>query len=569
MKYSRRDFGLLLPALAVTRLCAKDSTERFVVTPGWDTAASLEAENAQELELAIRDYATMPMTGAVDGKGIRGLLARINFMREEPGGHRKKRFFVNDLNGPLYILDKASGKFTTYLNFNGRDGRPGLFHKLPDDGLANGFISFAFDPDYAHNGKFYTIHLEDPEVPGSAKLDNTHFPGVDTSDYELTSAITTPGPTSREAVLLEWMDNRTQDAEFEGTVRELMRLQQNTRIHPMADLIFDPAARPADPDWRVLYIACGDGGSGESSNPVMRSNPQRLDTLVGKILRIIPDLDEKKSSSTVSENGRYRIPNDNPFVGKPGARGEIWAYGLRNPARLTWDVDPANPGNNHLIASVIGLWTWETVVIVHKGANYGYSLREGNQKLEATNRTSDLPADDRIPVRVNATETDGMVTPTYPVIQYGHVKGGGDAMSSGYVYRGKAVPALRGKYIFGDISTGNLWWVDYKEMLAADDGDPKTLAAMHPLKIRWTQPGAASEVYGSMAPIVEWGYHARGGTAVGLPGRAPVAQQGRADIHLWEDSDGNLYILSKTDGMIRIVTGAANSRSAARNGERP
>jgi hypothetical protein len=487
-------------------------------------------------------------------------------MREEPGGRSKKRFFVNDLNGPLYILDKVTGKFTTYLNFNGRDGRPGLFHKLPtDDGFANGFISFAFDPDYAHNGKFYTIHLEDPEVPGSAMPDNRHFPGVDTSGYELTPAIQTPGPTSREAVLLEWRDSSTGDGKFEGTVRELMRLQQNTRIHPMADLIFDPTARPADPDWRVLYIACGDGGSGESSNPMMRSNPQRLDTLMGKILRIIPDLSEKKSSSTVSENGRYRIPNDNPFVGKAGARGEIWAYGLRNPARLTWDVDPANPGNRHLIASVIGLWTWETVVIVHKGANYGYSLREGNQTLEATNRTSDLPEDDRIPVRINATETDGMVTPTYPVIQYGHVKGGGDAVSSGYVYRGKAIPALRGKYVFGDITTGNLWWVDYKEMLAGDDGDPRALAAMHPLKIRWTQPGASSEVYGSMAPIAERAYHARGGTAVGLPGKATIAERGRADIHLWEDSDGNLYILSKSDGMIRIVTGAVNSRATGRS----
>ena len=64
-------------------------------------------------------------------------------------------------------------------------------------------------------------------------------------------------------------------------------------------------------------------------------NPQRLDTLVGKILRIIPDLAEHHSTSVVSENGRYRIPNDNPFVSTPGARKEIWAYGFRNPHRLT------------------------------------------------------------------------------------------------------------------------------------------------------------------------------------------------------------------------------------------
>ena len=90
-----------------------------------------------------------------------------------------------------------------------------------------------------------------------------------------------------------------------------------------------------------MYISTGDGGSGEQKTNI-RSNPQRLDTLVGKILRIIPDLKEQIDSSTVSENGRYRIPKDNPFASKPGARKEIWAYGLRNPHRLTWDVDPAD-----------------------------------------------------------------------------------------------------------------------------------------------------------------------------------------------------------------------------------
>ena len=102
---------------------------------------------------------------------------------------------------------------------------------------------------------------------------------------------------------------------------------------------------------------------------------------------------------------------------------------------------------------------------------------------------------------LNATETDGMVTPTYPVIQYPHLAGGGDAVSSGYVYRGKAIPALRGKFIFGDISTGNVWYVDFKEMLAADDGNPKTLAEMHPVKIRWAKPGGSSEVYSSISTI--------------------------------------------------------------------
>ena len=514
-----------------------------------------------EITLEIRDYATMPMTGKFDGKGqVMGLLARANFMREEPGGG-KQRVFVNDLNGPLYILDKQTGKFTTYLNFNGRDGEPGLFRRLPtESGFANGFICFAFDPDYVRNGKFYTIHLEDPEAAGSAMPDNAHTPGLRLdlpAAYELTAAIQTPGPTAREAVVIEWTDTNTANTTFEGTARELMRLRMNTQIHPMGDLMFNPTAHAGDPDWRVLYIGCGDGGSGESKNLEMRSNPQRLDTMVGKILRIIPDLTDKKASSSVSQNGRYRIPNDNPFAAKAGVRKEVWAYGLRNPARLTWDVDPANPRDNHLIANVIGLNTWETAVIIHKGANYGYSLREGNQKLETTNKTSELPADDRIPVMLNANETDGMTTPRYAVIQYAHIKGGGDAIASGYVYRGKAIPALRGKYIFGDISTGNLWWADYKEMLAADAGNTKKPAEMHPVKILWTRPGSDSEVYASMAPITEVAYHARGGKAPGLPGFAAVNAGGRSDIHLWADSDGGLYIISKSDGMIRAVSGGS------------
>jgi Glucose / Sorbosone dehydrogenase len=313
---------------------------------------------AGEITLEIRDFATMPMTGKVDGKGqVMGLLSRVNFMREEPGG-ANKRIFVNDLNGPLYILDRQTGNFTTYLNFNGRDGQPGLFHRLPTDaGFGNGFISFAFDPDYARNGKFYTIHLEDPEVQASAMPDNTSFPALrlDKPAYGLTPPIQTPGPTVREAVLIEWTDTDISNATFEGTARELLRLRLNTQIHPMGDLTFNPTVHAGDPDWRVLYIACGDGGSGESRNLEMRSNPQRLDTLVGKILRIIPDLNEKKDSSTVSQNGRYRVPNDN-------LHSEVWAYGLRNPARLTWDFDPQNPRDNHLMANVIGLNTWETVL---------------------------------------------------------------------------------------------------------------------------------------------------------------------------------------------------------------
>jgi glucose/arabinose dehydrogenase len=508
---------------------------------------------AAELTIEIKDYVSMPITGAVDGTGnSNSLLARINFLREEPGGS-KKRFFINDLNGPLYILDKETKELTTYLNFNGLAGQSGLFHRLTIDNLlASGFICFQFDPGYARNGKFYTIHWEDPSIQASNMPDNRNFPALKLEGYTVTPPIRTFGDTQREAVVIEWTDSDISNSTFEGTARELMRLQYNGRIHPMGDLIFNPTARPGSPDWRVLYIAAGDGGSGEQKTNI-RNNPQRLDTLVGKILRIIPDLKEQVETSTVSENGRYRIPKDNPFASKPGARKEIWAYGLRNPHRLTWDVDPADSSNNHLITQVIGLRTWETVDIIHKGANYGYSLREGPQQLNPDNTLAGPPESDLIPVQIDETTTGGTVHPTYPVIAYGHTKvTGGDAISSGFVYRGKAIPSLRGKFIFGDITTGHIWWVDFKEMLAVDDGDRKTMAEMHDVKILWNK-----ETYGTMAPIAEGVYHARGGKAEHLPGFGRVSG-GRCDIRLVADSDGELYVMTKSDGMIRAVVGAVS-----------
>ena len=141
-------------------------------------------------------------------------------------------------------------------------------------------------------------------------------------------------------MLVEWTDTNLRNATFEGTAREVLRVQLNHRIHPMGELVFHPTARRGDPEWRVMYIGIGDGGAGEMRT-IARPNPQRLDTLVGKILRIIPDPAEHVATSTLSENGRYRIPNDNPFVSKPGVKKEIWAYGLRNPHRLSWAADPA------------------------------------------------------------------------------------------------------------------------------------------------------------------------------------------------------------------------------------
>ncbi len=566
---------------------------------------------AELTSLRIQDYATMPMTGSVafpSATANSAYLARVNFLADEPGGGN--RFFVNDLNGPLYILDKNTKQFTQYLDFNGRVidpdfpevKNPGMFREFVySSGFANGLITFQFDPAYQTNGKFYTVHMEQPgHLTGTFGPDNTNEPGLNTAGYTTSTAFATPGGSTRATVLVEWTDTNINNTTFEGTARELMRVNMSGQIHPMGDLIFNPTAGPGDPDWRVMYISIGDGGAGESTTSLTaRRTPQLLNTMGGKVLRIAPDANVN-TPVTSANGGRYFIPNDNPFfnVPNPGGtngtvRDEIWALGMRNPHRMSWDVDPGNPDvntNNHLIVSDIGLHDWEEVNIIKKGVNYGYSRREGPEELfidaNDNNQTGPIPSPDVIEKDLICTgssfstcSNSGTLTPTYPVAAYGHDFSDstyiGDSISSGYVYRGSKIPQLYGKFLFGEITTGQIFYADYAEMLAADDGNPATMAAIHSLDILWNDPNDAPDqgeqlwnttsdvpsdtVKGPLFKIVEQAYHERGGLDDHLPGSAAVSggSDGRADIRIQIGNDGELYILSKSDGMIRQIVGPA------------
>jgi mono/diheme cytochrome c family protein len=505
-----------------------------------ETTAAARTAPLPTLELA--DYLELPITGEIGAKDTRAELARVNFMREEPGG---TRFFIADLNGPLYIVDKATKTLTTYLDFNGLGTRPGLFRRLTfERNLATGLINVVFDPDYARTGVFYTIHMEDPTVDAPAEPRPGAVPGLDLTGYTTTPTNPTPDypgiKVNREAVLIEWTDRHVANTTFEGTAREILRLQLASPIHPLGEMTFDPTARRGDPEWRVMYIGAGDAGTGEQRD-VRRFTPQRLDNLHGKILRIVPDPQAHTATSTLSANGRYRIPKDNPFVAVERARPEIWALGLRNPHRLVWDVDPARPRQPVLLAFNIGLTHWESVFIVRKGANYGYSRREGPQAM-TPDGMAPVPADDTIPLQITDTITRGTMTPTYPVIAYPHTAIGGDAIAGGFVYRGSKIPALRGKLLLGDITTGHLWTADMKDVLAADDGNPTTLAPLQ-------------EIDGHLRRIVLDRFHARGGQGDALPGNGAVAGKGRVDLRFAVDGAGELYVLTKSDGMIRRVIG--------------
>ena len=505
-------------------------------------APTAAVETTPRPRLLLADYVQMPITADKDGDNTRAELARVNFLRDEPGG---RRFFVNDLNGPLYILDKQTKQFTTYLDFNGLAGRPGLFRRFTfERNFATGLINVIFDPDYDRNGVFYTIHMEDPTVDAPADPKPGVVAGLDLSGYRTTPTIAASTPPSvvinREGVLIEWTDRNPHDTTFEGTARELLRMQLASPIHPLGEMTFNPTARRGDPEWRVMYVGVGDSGTGEQRD-IRRLIPQRLDTLSGKILRIIPDLREHTATSTVSENGRYRVPRDNPFVSVDGARKEIWAVGLRNPHRLVWDIDPAQPRAPRLIAFSIGLTSWETAVIVKKGANYGYALREGPQAMTPQGMTT-VPADDTIPWQITETVTRGTVKPTYPVIAYPHTGIGGDAIAGGFIYRGKRIPELKGRLIFGDITTGHVWYAEMADVVRADDGNATTLAALH-------------ELDAGLRRITEETFRARGGRGETLPGAGAVSGRGRVDLRFAEDNDGELYVLTKSDGMIRQVVG--------------
>lgn len=521
-----------------------------------------------DLAVTVSDQAALPVPSVLAGQ-----LSRVTAMRFEPGDLPQfaLRTFVVDLDGQLYIFDRHTGRFTTYIDF------ASVFARFVNGGsYGAGLAAIAFDPDYQQNGRLYTVHTEAstssaPAVPSTAAL-----PGLDLGGgYSSTLSINPPtGSVQRQSVLIEWSDTDLSNSVFEGTAREVLRIGFSDGNHAVADMLFKPALQAGDPDYGNLYLALGDGGAGEVDNAGHRI-PQRLDALPGKLLRITPDLD-RRPADRLSANERYRIPttgpDPNPFVtlGTPGTREEIFAYGFRNPQRMSWD------GVSHtLIVADIGNGSWEEVNIVRKGANYGYAEREGPEQLFVggvnslkTASQTTPPVDPPDPDELAVEGLDAPTVPTYPAAVYSHHDG--DAIAGGFVYRGSRLPHLYGKYVFGDVTTARLFYVDVSELIAADDGVAGTVAPIHEIQVLFDDPDDAPDRGPAplrMFDVIADEYARRGG----LPGgtaRLPDAGGhlsdradrtgypyggGRADIRFAQDRDGELYVLSKSDGMIRLI----------------
>ncbi|MGY8771583.1 MAG: PQQ-dependent sugar dehydrogenase [Pirellulales bacterium] len=182
-----------------------------------------------------------------------------------------------------------------------------------------------------------------------------------------------------------------------------------------------------------LYISLGDGGLGNDPH----GNGQKLSTLYGSILRI--DVNKKDGSRN------YAIPKDNPFVNRRFAQPEIYAYGVRNIWRHGFDRETGT-----LWAGEVGQGLWEEILIIEAGGNYGWSVREGKHAFERPdNRMADTnPVDPKVK----------MIEPIY---EYHH--NNGKSITGGYVYRGKKVPQLVGKYLYADYVTGKVWALDYDQ----------------------------------------------------------------------------------------------------------
>lgn len=378
-----------------------------------------------------------------------------------------QEFYVLDLRGKLYRM--KNGKADVFMD---------MFSLMPKfintPGHATGFGSFAFHPDFANNGLLYTTHTEGPD---SAKPD---FYYEDSLGVKL------------QWVLSEWKSDQPEAFPFEGRRRELFRINMVGQSHGVQEITFNPLAKRGDEDYGLLYVGVGDGGSAERGILHINKGPENI---WSSILRIDP-------RGRNSANGKYGIPRSNPFVNSdnPKALGEVYAYGFRNPHRITWTR------SGKMLAPNIGQHSIEELNLILPGHNYGWPMREGSFVIhlkESTRNLYPLPADD------DGNNLD------YPVAEYDHDEGA--AIIGGYEYWGASIPKLKGKYVFGDMVNGRLFYVEVNDL------KPNTPATMREFRV---------SLNGQLTSFKE------------------LCDDARLSMRFGRDHEGEVYVSTMPDGKI-------------------
>jgi len=441
------------------------------------------------LSVDVVDVATIPQSVEPSSGNLKP--ARTNYTSFAPGD--ASRLFVNDMRGKLWIIQDGTLLGTPFLDIPAVRGGNWI-DDSPSINSERGFSTFAFHPDFNNIGKpgyhkVYTVHTESP---ASAARGDFGSPSGTTAHYD---------------VLSEWTVDATNPNLIDTTSRrELLRLAQPLIDHNMNQVAFNPTAAPGSPDYGMLYIGVGDGGNTGNVRPLnivdQYGDGQNRQVPFGKILRIDP-------LGTNSSNGAYGIPADNPFVAAndPGQAtlDEIWALGLRNPQRFSWDTV-----TRKMLISDIGQKNAEEINLGAAGANYGWSEREGMFVVDHTsgNQTKvyGRPAN------------DASLGYTYPVATYDRSEG--IAIVGGFVYRGSAMPYLHGKYIFGDLNTGKIYFADVNDL---------ALGAQATIQQITLYSGGVQK---TLLQIL-------GGSAT------------RTDLRFGLDADGEIYLTTKFDGTVR------------------
>ena len=469
------------------------------------------------LNVEIKEIARLPdtreMHPVIDGSPSGW--ARVSFVRDSPDGRR----FANDSRGLLYLLDDDNQP-SVYANV------AAAFQHGFYDSLQSGFIGFGFHPEFSQNGLFYTAHAEigmaNPAIP--------HFipPGFSRDDVTYHSVIT------------EWRATEPAADEFEGTRRELLRFGHvvDWFRHPLGYVGFNPTSEPGDPDYGLLYTSGSDlgfsnGGGPHASDP---SQLQRLDTLVGAILRIDPR--SPSESGGIKGVGDYTIPAINQFASDddPDTLGEIYAHGFRNAHRLSWDM-----ANGTMFAADIGMSQVEEINIVREGGNYGWMQREGIFDNGVSIPGGVLGDVFPLPAAILDGRTEDKFT--YPVAMYDH--GEGRAITAGFAYRG-SIPALRGKFVFGELVRGRLFAADLAAITEADDGIPQTVAPIEEIQLY----------------VRDANGDPRNVTLQGLVEEALGTTITRVDLQVSQSRDGEIFVTSRQDGIIRMLVADSGSSGA-------